>query len=69
MECILNIDKLRRGKILVNKCYFCKRAEESCNHVLLWCPVVTKLLSMIFNNLGISWVVSGSVKKCGLGWG
>lgn len=39
-ECILTINHLRkREKILVNVCYFCKKAEESCNHVLLQCPV------------------------------
>lgn len=40
-ECVLTIGKLMRtARTLVNDYYFCKKAAESCNHVLLWCPVV-----------------------------
>lgn len=41
---ILTIDKLmRRGKIMVNGCYMCWREAETCNHLLLWCPVAYDL--------------------------
>lgn len=56
------IDKLRRGICLVNACYMCKQDEESCNHLLLWCLVVHKLWTMVYNFLGINWVVAGLVK-------
>lgn len=63
-ECILTIDKLRRrDKVLVNAYYLCKRNEETCNHVLLWCPWVYKLWMMVFGWLGISCVMAGSVRE------
>lgn len=35
-KCILMIDKMTRmGKIMVNGCYLCMKAAESCNHILL----------------------------------
>lgn len=38
--CTLTIDKLvRRRKILVKRCCLCRRAEETCDHILLWCPL------------------------------
>lgn len=62
-ECILTIDNLRRKcKILVNACYLCKRTEETWNHLLLWCLVVYKFLTMVYRLLGISWVMTGSVR-------
>lgn len=54
---------MKRDKILVNAYYFYKKAEESCNHILLWCLVVHRLWSIVQNTLRISWVVSGSVKN------
>lgn len=62
-ECCLTSNKLRKmRKILVNACYFCKRTEESCNHLLLWCPVIYKLWIMFYDLLGISWDMTGSVR-------
>lgn len=58
----LTMDKLRRGKIFVNACYFCKRAEENCNHALLWCLVVYKLWTMVYGLLDISWVMAVSMR-------
>lgn len=46
---------------MVNACYFCKM-EETCNYGLFWCSVVYKLWTMVYSLLGISWVVSGSVR-------
>lgn len=51
---ILTINMLmRRGRCMVNRCYLCKMEAESCNHLLLWCPVVYRLWSMIYGLLGI----------------
>lgn len=51
----LTIDNLRnRGKILVNVCYLCKRDEETCKHIVLWCPEVYKLWILVYGVLGIS---------------
>lgn len=62
-ECIPTIDKLmRRGKILVNCCFLCKLDAESCNHVLLWCPMVYSIQSMLYGLLGINWVIAGPVR-------
>lgn len=46
--------------ILVNDCSLCNGAEESSNHVLLWCPTVYKLWSVVYGVPGIKWVVAGS---------
>lgn len=47
---------------MVNRCFMCKMNAESCNHLLLWCPVVYSLWSLICGLLGIKWVMAGSVK-------
>lgn len=62
-EKILTTDKLRaRGLIIVNGCLLCLNAEESCNHLLLWCHIAYRLWCMIYSLLGIEWVVAGSVR-------
>lgn len=63
-ECILTVDKLmRRGHITVNGCYLCKEAAESCNHLLLWCPLTNIVWYMVYGSLGINWVIGGFVKN------
>lgn len=65
-EGILTIDKLRaRGQIIVNCCYLCLSVEESCNNLLLWCPMAYGIWNMICDLLGIDWVMSGT---CGEIW-
>lgn len=62
-ECILTTDRLkRRGKILVNWCYLCKKAEETCNQLLLWCPVAHSLWHLAYGLLDINWVIASTVK-------
>lgn len=59
-ESILTIDKLRaRGQIIVNRCYLCM--NESCKHLLRWCPIAYGLWSMIYELLRIDWVMVRSV--------
>ncbi|XP_021911993.1 uncharacterized protein LOC110825801 [Carica papaya] len=61
-EKILTIDKFSvRGQILINGCYCCFQAEETCNHLLLWCPMPYNLWCMVHGLLGIEWVIAGSV--------
>ncbi|XP_021891966.1 uncharacterized protein LOC110810189 isoform X2 [Carica papaya] len=64
MGAILTLDNLmKRGFLLANWCVMCKQNAESCNHLLLWCPVSYELCSMIYKLLGLSWVISVSVKR------
>lgn len=63
-ECILTIDKLKtRGLAIPNRCYMCMQDEESCNHILLRCPVAFGLWSLIYSLVGISWVMMGSIRE------
>lgn len=53
-EKIITIDKLKiEGCILVNGCYCCLKAEETCNHLLLWCPIAYRLWTYLYGLLGI----------------
>lgn len=56
------------GRIMVNSCFLCKREAETCNHILLWCPEVYKLWTMIYGLLGISWVIVGLVRDAPWAW-
>lgn len=48
-EQIFTIDIMKRGTILVNRCFLCKGDAKSCNHMLLWCPFSIKLWSLVRN--------------------
>lgn len=54
--------------MLVNACYLCKKAEESCDHLLLWCSMAFSLWMLTYKTLGIDWVMVGSVKEELLAW-
>lgn len=45
------------------------KAVESCNHIILWCPAVYDLWCMIYELLGINWVMTGTVKEEIWAWG
>lgn len=63
-ECILTIDKLmKRSRTVVHGCYLCKRTAETCNHILLWCPLAYEMWTIVYNLLGINWVIAGSVRE------
>lgn len=53
---------MRRGNILVNAYYFCKRGRGVCNCVLMWCHVVYKLWTMIYGLLSTNWMMAGSIR-------
>lgn len=48
---------------IVNGCYLCMEAAESCNHLLLRCPVTYSIEYIVYSLLGINWVMRGSVKN------
>lgn len=61
-EKILTLENLmKRGHTTANRCFLCKNALEYFNHLLLSCPIVHKLWSMILGLLGTSWVMAGNV--------
>lgn len=42
--------------------------NKTSNHLLLWCPVAIKLWNMIYNFLGIQWVIGETVSQELLAW-
>lgn len=48
---------------MANRCFLCKRAEETCNHLLLWWPGDSEISSMGHGfgggKLGSCWFCSG----------
>lgn len=70
-ECILTTDNLmKRGKTTVHGCYLCKKAAESCNHILLRCSMVYSTPTVVYDLLGINCVLARSVRMhFGLGRG
>lgn len=61
---ILTLDKLiKRGRILVNRCYMCKGEAESYEHLLSWCTFAYKLWMLAYSLLGINWVIGGPVRE------
>lgn len=68
-ERILTMDNLmKRDVIMANRCFLSKNCSETCNHLLLWCPVTYKLWSLVFGLLGISWAIDGSAMSKLLAW-
>lgn len=51
----------KRGNTMVNRGYLCKSVEETCNHLLLWCPTTYSIWNSILGLLGLSWVMAENV--------
>jgi len=50
------VDNLRKMHIIImDRCYLCKRDEESVDHLLLHCDVASALWNNIFTRFGMSW--------------
>lgn len=63
-EKMLTLDNLmRRGRILVDRCFLCKCNAESCNHILLWCLFSFNLWSIVYSLFGVNWVIAGSINN------
>ena len=59
---ILTIDNLCKKKVLIlDWCYMCKSNGESVDHLLLHCPIVYELWSMVFTLFGIHWAMPKTV--------
>ena len=55
-------DNLRKRWLIVIDWYcICKRAGETVNHLLLHCPIVGELWSMVYTLFGVSWVMPKEV--------
>ena len=59
---ILTIENLCRRQIWVlDRCFMCKRAGESMDHLMIHCEYARELWSMIFCLFGIVWVMPRKV--------
>ena len=59
---ILTINNLCKKKVLIlDWCYMCKSNGESVDHLLLYCPIVYGLWSMVFTLFGIHWAMPKTV--------
>jgi exonuclease III len=59
---ILTIDNLRRRNVMVlDWCCMCKKGAESVEHLLLHCPFVGEVWSMVFGLFGVVWVMPRTI--------
>ena len=61
MGTILTIGNLCKKKVLIlDWCYMCK-SNGVVDHILLYCPIVYELWSMVFTLFGIHWAMPKTV--------
>ena len=61
---VLTLDQLqKRGWSLVNRCFLCKEEKGFIDHILLHCSLVRVLGQLLFDLLGIHWVLVAIVKE------
>ena len=65
---IFTIDNLcKKGIIVLDWCYMCKRCEESVDHLLLYCPIAFEMWSLVLCLFGLLWVMPRKVIGLNLG--
>lgn len=58
-----------KGDIWVaNRCYLCKKEEETVNHLFLHCEKTKYLWELMFNHFGIKWVMADTVQSTWKRW-
>lgn len=65
---LLSLRERLTENVMVNRCYLCMSAVESCNHILLWCPTAYNLWCMIYELLRINQVMAGLVRDETWAW-
>ena len=53
---------------MLNRCYLCKKKEETSNHLIPLCKKATVLWSLIFFLFSVQWVLHSSIKRNLLSW-
>lgn len=66
---IQTIDNLRkRGMIVLDWCFMCKKEAELVNHLLLHCEMAKVLWDGVFGRVGLSWVMPKTVVEFLASW-
>ncbi|KAI8528750.1 hypothetical protein RHMOL_Rhmol12G0171400 [Rhododendron molle] len=52
-----------RKRIIVNWCSMCKKDAETVDHLLIHCPVVWKLWTLVLSWFGLKWAISRNVME------
>lgn len=51
---VLTVDKIKkRGLIVVNRCYLCKKDEENVEHLFCSCEVARRVWKFFFSSFGL----------------
>lgn len=53
---------------MVNRCYLCRKNQETVNQLLLHCPVAPDIWSMLYRSFGLSWVMPQNLRQAQLSW-
>ncbi|XP_019234325.1 PREDICTED: uncharacterized protein LOC109214820 [Nicotiana attenuata] len=61
--CLTQDNLLKRSFQIPNRCYMCRQAAETTNHLLLHCSVVYDIWCMFYSIFGLSWVMPQSTKE------
>ncbi|XP_041027656.1 uncharacterized protein LOC121267709 [Juglans microcarpa x Juglans regia] len=66
---ILTMDNLRRrGLIITDWCCMCRNSGETIDHLLLHCDFARDIWTYLFSNLGVTWVMPGTVVELLASW-
>ena len=66
---VFTLDQIKkRGRALANRCFLCKKDEETIDHLLLHCPVARLLWDLLLAIFGVYWVFPKSVSETLILW-